>query len=233
MLKQWSVFVLFIFGSLCLQSSGDNSNNYFWKTDNNLDSIYFNRYLNLQGNKPDYRIFLLAMRGYDKLKSSQLLSDKNIISIIDYRLSSNKERLWVIDLNTNRVLYNVLVAHGKNTGEEYAVQFSNNQRSWQSSLGFFITGDKYLGKHGLSLRLEGIEKGINDNARQRAIVMHGANYVSHAFIEKNGRLGRSFGCPAVSYPVHKEIIELIARQTCLFTYAHPEYIAQSEILAAP
>jgi hypothetical protein len=103
---------------------------------------------------------------------------KNILTLIDFSLSSNVKRLWIIDLNTKTVLFNSLVAHGRNTGNEFAASFSNKSESFKSSLGFYATGEVYQGKHGLSLRLDGLERGVNDNARARAVVMHGADYVA-------------------------------------------------------
>src|SRR5699024_9246237 len=116
---------------------------------------------------------------------------KDILTLIDFSMSSNTKRLWVIDLATNTVLFQSLVAHGRNTGEEFASDFSNRNSSYQSSLGFYATGEIYQGKHGASLRLDGLERGVNDNARQRAVVIHGADYVSDSFIQKHKRLGRS------------------------------------------
>jgi hypothetical protein len=133
-------------------------------------------------------------------------------------MSSNAKRLWVIDLTTNKILYNSLVAHGRNTGDEYAKNFSNAPESYQSSLGFYATGEIYSGKHGRSLRLDGLEKGINSNARDRAVVIHGANYVSNSFIQNNKRLGRSLGCPALPMDLSNEIIQTIKDKSCLFIY---------------
>jgi hypothetical protein len=140
-------------------------------------------------------------------------------------LSSNSKRLWVIDLATNTILFQSLVAHGRNTGEEFAKSFSNSAQSFKSSLGFYATGEIYSGKHGMSLRLDGLEKGINDNARSRGVVVHGANYVSNSFIKNNKRLGRSQGCPALPEELSKEIINVIKDKSCLFIY-HPSAISK-------
>ena len=138
--------------------------------------------------------------------------------------------MWVIDLKTNKVLYYRLVAHGKNTGEEYAKNFSNIKNSNKSSVGFYLTGENYYGKHGLSLRLDGMEPGFNDKARDRAIVMHSAAYVSKDFSKNIGRLGRSFGCPAIAMKDHKEIIKGLAERSLLFIY-YPldEYLAKTKL----
>jgi hypothetical protein len=149
--------------------------------------------------------------------------------MIDFRKSSNEKRLWVIDLEEKKILFHSLTAHGRNTGNLFAENFSNTPNSNQSSLGFYITGQKYLGKHGISLKLHGIEKGINDMAEARAIVMHGADYVSESHIKKYGRLGRSFGCPAVPMGLHKEIIPFLEGGTCIFIfYPDPNYLGKSE-----
>ena len=142
------------------------------------------------------------------------------MTLVDFSLSSNLKRLWVIDLETNTILYNSLVAHGRNTGEEYASSFSNSNSSYKSSLGFYITGETYNGKHGMSLKLDGLEKGVNDNARQRGVVMHSANYVSNSFIKYNKRLGRSLGCPAIPEELLRGIVNTIKDKSCLFIY-HP------------
>ena len=138
--------------------------------------------------------------------------------------------MWIIDMNQNKIILNSLVAHGKNSGEEYADNFSNKNQSNKSSLGFFATGEVYQGKHGLSLKLDGLEKGINDNARQRDVVVHGADYVSENFIKNHKRLGRSQGCPAVPVELSKKIIETIKDKSCLFIYHPSENDVQSSKL---
>jgi hypothetical protein len=179
---------------------------------------------------PDSIVFQEGVMGYFALKNRQEL-DKSLLIIVDFGLSSNKKRLWVIDMDRPEILYHTLVAHGRNSGEEYAKSFSNRPQSYQSSLGFYITGNTYHGKHGLSLYLNGIEEGINDNAKERSIVMHGADYVSRLFIKKHGRLGRSFGCPSLPMEMHEEIINKIKGKSCLFIY-HPDerYHSHSKLL---
>jgi hypothetical protein len=186
--------------------------------DANVETVY----RNLQSNAfamPKQEIFTKALKGFYLLKEKGLVQ-KNILTLIDFSLSSNTKRLWVIDLTTNTILYNSLVAHGRNTGDEFANSFSNAAESFKSSLGFYATGESYKGKHGQSLRLDGLEKGVNSNARNRAVVIHGANYVSDAFIKNNSRLGRSLGCPAIPEELTKEIINTIKDKSCLFIY-HP------------
>lgn len=179
-------------------------------------------YENLNANNfalPQIESFSKALLGFYELKKQGIVS-KDILTLVDFSLSSNSKRLWVIDLSTNTVLYHSLVAHGRNTGNEFAKNFSNKAESFQSSLGFYTTGEIYHGKHGKSLRLDGLEKGINDNARNRAVVIHAADYVSESFIKNNTRLGRSLGCPALPAELNDEIITLIQNKSLLYIY-HP------------
>jgi hypothetical protein len=168
---------------------------------------------------PNFECFTAALDGFYKLKSKGVVQ-KDILTVVDFSLSSNTKRLWVIDLEQKVVLFNTLVAHGRNTGEEFAKNFSNQAESFQSSIGFYATGEIYNGKHGLSLKLDGLEKGLNDNARERAVVVHGADYVSESFIKQNKRLGRSQGCPALPVEMNAKIINVIKNKSCLFLY-HP------------
>jgi hypothetical protein len=150
---------------------------------------------------------------------------------VDFSLPSSKKRLFVIDLKNYRVLFNTLVAHGKNTGLAYAKNFSNQLSSFKSSPGFYITRNTYQGGNGYSLKLEGVEKGINDRAMERAIVMHGADYVSNSFINARGFIGRSHGCPAVPVKDAQPIINTIKGGSCLFIYQpSPSYLQRSVVL---
>lgn len=176
---------------------------------------------------PNFECFNTALNGFHLLKSKGLVQ-KNILTLVDFSLSSNTKRLWVIDLEKNIVLFQTLVAHGRNTGEEFANEFSNQAESFKSSIGFYATGEIYNGKHGLSLKLDGLEKGLNDNARGRAVVVHGADYVSESFIRQNKRLGRSQGCPALPVEMNQKIINVIKDKSCLFIY-HPS--KKQEILS--
>jgi hypothetical protein len=175
--------------------------------------------------------FNYAMKGFHYLNKMNLISNKNIVSIVDFSKPSTQKRLYVIDLNNGKILFNTWVAHGHNSGNEYANQFSNLPESHQSSLGFYITMDTYIGGNGYSLRLKGCEKGINDKAFERAIVIHGADYVSGRFINYKGELGRSYGCPAIPTELSKKIIDVIKNGSCLFLY-HPtrKYCSRSKIL---
>jgi hypothetical protein len=193
----------------------------------NLDSTVEMVYNNLHSNQyvlPKLESFSKALKGYYALKEKGLIK-KNILTLVDFSLSSNIKRLWVIDLATNTILFQSLVAHGRNTGEDFANSFSNAAQSFKSSVGFYATGEIYNGKHGMSLKLDGLEKGINDNARNRGVVIHAANYVSDAFIRNNKRLGRSQGCPALPEELSKDIISVIKEKSCLFIY-HPSVKSQ-------
>lgn len=167
---------------------------------------------------PPLKLLQTALAGYAMLVKEQFISRPEVITIIDFSLPSNKERFWVLDLIHGRVLFRCLVSHGRNSGELMAENFSNTPGSNASSPGFYSTGETYIGKHGLSLTLDGLETGINDKARVRAIVIHGAEYVSSEFIRKYGRLGRSFGCPAVPVELSRDIIQTIKGGSCLFIY---------------
>lgn len=175
--------------------------------------------------------FNAAMKGYEYLKEKGKLQKDDIISIIDFTRSSAKKRLFVIDLKNCQTLFCTYVSHGQGSGEEYATKFSNIPESYQSSLGFYITEETYSGKNGYSLHLEGQEKGINDNAQERAIVMHGAPYVSETYIRDHGYIGRSWGCPAVPEKMNKPIIEKIKNGSCVFIYGNnKKYLSRSKIL---
>ncbi len=181
---------------------------------------------------PSVQVLETALAGYEILNQKQSLVRPGVITIIDFSLPSDKERLWVLDLASNKVLFHCLVSHGRNSGELMAEKFSNIPGSFASSPGFYVTGDTYTGRNGLSLVLDGLEAGINDKARARAIVMHGADYVSPEYIKVNGRLGRSQGCPAVPEKLCGEIIESIKGGSCLFIYAPiPSYTSKSQIIS--
>jgi hypothetical protein len=177
--------------------------------------------------KLDFEIFENAMESLDEME----YSNEGIVTIIDFSKPSTEKRLFILDLKEQEILYHTYVAHGKNTGLNMATKFSNNKGSNQSSLGLFRTGESYQGNHGYSLRLDGLEKGINDNARRRAVVMHSAGYVSDDFIKRNGRLGRSWGCPAVPVEFSKEIIDLIKGGSCLYIYANDIHYLENSILS--
>ncbi len=179
------------------------------------------------------RAFEYAVQGFEYLQQNGDIDNNEVISIVDFSLPSSSKRLFVIDLNSRKVLYCTYVAHGHNSGLEYADQFSNKPQSNKSSLGFYKTLGTYIGGHGYSLRLEGLEKGINDNANRRDIVVHGAAYVSEGLIRAQGYLGRSQGCPALPEKLHRPIINKIKNGTCLFIYGKDKtYPLKSRILRA-
>ena len=185
-------------------------------SDSNIEMVY-SKLHSKQFGLPNLKSFSQALKGFYALKEKGLIQ-KDILTLVDFSLSSNFKRLWVIDLATNTILFQSLVAHGRNTGGEFANSFSNAEKSFKSSLGFYATGETYTGKHGISLRLDGLEKGVNSNARARGVVIHAADYVSNSFIKCNKRLGRSEGCPAIPVEFSKEIINTIKNKSCLFIY---------------
>ena len=164
-----------------------------------------------------FATFAKAMTGYLNLRQDgKLAAGKQLLTVIDFDLPSTEKRLWVLDLANHKILFHTLVAHGHNSGENEATNFSNTDQSNMSSLGFYTTGKEYEGKHGRSLKLEGLDEGFNTNAEARSVVMHGADYVSEAFIKQNGRLGRSLGCTALPMELKDQIIETVTGGTCLF-----------------
>ncbi|WP_027387670.1 murein L,D-transpeptidase catalytic domain family protein [Chryseobacterium gregarium] len=187
-----------------------------------------------EGHELNEEVFFKALTGFENLKKAGLLNqDAHLLTVCDFSMSSNTKRLWVIDTEEKKVLFNSLVAHGKNTGEEFATNFSNTNSSLQSSLGFYITDATYNGDNGYSLKLLGMDKGFNDAAYKRAIVMHGADYVSEDFAAVHKRIGRSWGCPAVPRDLTQPIINTIKGRNCLFIY-YPDqnYLSKSEWLKA-
>ena len=188
------------------------------------------RYISTQFNINQQAV-QMALIGYQKLRSLGKLANVQYLTIADFSKPSNEERLFVIDMNIMQVVVKSLVAHGRNSGKKMANQFSNQYASFQSSLGFYITGGIYKGKHGASLILEGVEKGINDQAKERAIVIHGADYVSNQLIQQQGYIGRSLGCPAVPNNQVTQIINTIKGASCLFVYAPThQYLSQSQLV---
>lgn len=189
-------------------------------------SVYDSLHLDMNGLSRE--AFEYAKEGLEKINSQRRLAKPSIITVIDFSLPSYKKRMFIIDLDNYKVLYNTLVSHGQNTGYDMATSFSNENESHKSSPGFYITRETYEGKNGYSLKLEGLERGINDRAYQRGIVVHSAPYVSDARA-KTGFIGRSHGCPAVASQLAVPIINTIKNGTCMFIY-HPSYVKRSEIL---
>ena len=183
----------------------------------------FEQYINgvytaagLQESNLDYNVFKKAFIGYLNLKTANLVSAKQLLSIVDFNKSSTTKRMWIIDLANQKLLFNTLVAHGQGSGGDTPDKFSNKPESHQSSLGLYVTSEIYQGKHGLSMKLDGMDKGFNNNAKERAIVIHGADYVSQEFVNSRGRLGRSHGCPALPVALTGKIIDNIKGKTTLF-----------------
>jgi hypothetical protein len=174
--------------------------------------------------------FMLALKGYEKLKQLGKIANLRYLTIADMSMASSDPRLYIIDMEKQELLLQTFVAHGRNSGLLFAKQFSNNLGSFQSSLGFYITGNPYQGKHGKSLVLKGVESGINDKAEQRAIVLHGADYANQGFVNQQGYLGRSLGCPAVPNNQVEAIINAIQGASCLFVYAADKNYLQNSIL---
>lgn len=180
---------------------------------------------------PNLETFIKAYEGYNALEAQGKVQN-NVLTIVDFSFSSTKERMWVIDMENKKVVLQTLVSHGMNSGKEYAKSFSNQNESFKSSLGFFITGETYNGKHGISLKLDGQEYGLNDKARERAVVVHGADYVSKKLANKQGYIGRSQGCPAVAPEVAPTLINTIKNKSVLFIY-HPTrmYVSKSRLVS--
>lgn len=199
--------------------------------EDSLQSLY--SAIRLQDYNLSYRVFKYAMTGYFNLQQQGKLSDKKLISIIDFSKSSSSKRFYTIDLEQLAVKFFTYVSHGKNTGEDEAKSFSNVVHSNQSSLGFYVTGETYVGSKGYSLRLDGMEKGYNDRIRERAVVMHNADYVSEGFIKKYGRLGRSQGCPALPVELGKKVIDMVKNKTVIFAFFNDDqYLQTSSVLNA-
>jgi hypothetical protein len=198
------------------------------KSDTLFDSLNLGK-LGLGRRAYDY-----AMLGYKVLKSKGKLKNDNILSIADLTLPSSKKRLFVIDLKNYKLLFVTYVAHGKNTGLDTALYFSNQPESNKSSVGFYTTLATYKGSHGYSLRLQGHEIGFNSNASERDIVVHSAPYVNESVVKSQGYLGRSLGCPALSPAIYKAVIDKIKNGTCLFVYGNDSrYILNSKLIKQP
>lgn len=230
---QYKLIPILLFGFLSYSTNYSNTNLYTVEFTNTTLSKAEIAYENLNTNSfelPTKASFIKAIDGYYRLEETGKIQ-KPLLTVVDFSLSANEKRLWIIDLESNAVLYQTYVAHGRNTGNEFAKSFSNIPESFQSSLGFYATAETYIGKHGYSLRLDGLEKGINDKARERAIVIHGANYVSENFISQHGRLGRSLGCPSLPKEESKTIIDMIKEKSCLFIYfPSDEYLSKSQLI---
>jgi len=173
---------------------------------------------------------LYAVKGQQTLAREGALENPDVLTVCDFSQPSSNKRMYILDVRNFRVLLNTHVAHGKNSGLQYAEHFSNRVESLQSSLGFYVTKSTYKGKHGLSLRLAGLDEGFNDNAEKRAVVVHGAQYIGENRADA-AYMGRSFGCPAVPQAQSARVINMIKNGTCLFVYSPDQrYLHGSQIL---
>jgi hypothetical protein len=229
-----SVIVLM---TVCLVNSERNINVraglYAVRSDNPaLFENYAKRlYDHLSVKELNYSAFKQALKGYLVLRAEKKLSNPYVLSLVDFSRPSTEERFFLIDMHNYKLIRKSLVAHGRNSGDDLASLFSDELHSNKSSLGFYITGETYTGKHGLSLRLDGTESGYNKNARLRDIVVHAADYVCPGAIKTLGRLGRSFGCPALPAEGFPEIVQQIKNGSCLFAYyPDQDYLDKSPIL---
>jgi hypothetical protein len=184
--------------------------------EDSLQSLY--SAIGLQKYDLPFEAFRYGMIGYYSLEQDGKLKNPNLISIIDFTKPSTQKRFFTIDLNARRVKFHSYVSHGRNTGENFARAFSNKPHSNQSSLGFYLTAETYIGSKGYSLKLDGLDRGYNDNMRNRAVVMHDADYVSEHWIQRYGRLGRSQGCPALPKEISHKVIDTIKNGTLIFAY---------------
>ena len=194
-----------------------------------VKSVYDSLQLELSGLSRE--AFEYAQKGWRKLKSQGKLLNASVLTIVDFSRPSSEKRLFVIDVEKYEVLHHTWVAHGRNSGKEMVTSFSNRMSSYQSSPGFYVTGNTYMGSNGYSLKLQGMEYGINDKAFRRAIVIHGADYVDPSYIASQGYIGRSMGCPAVPSDEAASIINTLRNGTCLFIYVpYKAYTQKSSLI---
>jgi hypothetical protein len=178
-------------------------------------------------------VLKLALEAFYQAKNNGVKIKKPVLTVIDYTLASTKKRLWVVDVESRKILHTSLLAHGKYSGENHTTKVSNILGSKQTSVGLFLTAETYFGRDGYSLRIDGLEKGFNDLARKRTIVMHGAPYVSEKFAKATGRIGRSWGCPAVQKELAKPIIDTVKNGSLIFAYHnHQQWLNKSEFIKA-
>ena len=218
MKKQFTILLSF------LLMMGMVNLSYGAEKDYNSQKLYKQMRLN---NLIDFNAFNDAIEGFNKIKDRK----KDIITIIDFTKPSTEKRFYVLDLKNQNILFDSYVAHGKNSGGLIPTSFSNKVGSLKSSLGFYLTDSTYFGKNGYSLKLDGLEKGINDKAMERTIVLHGANYVSEKYADSVGRLGRSWGCPAIPKTISKSVINTIKDGSVMFIYGNDkEYAMNSSFI---
>jgi hypothetical protein len=187
--------------------------------------------MNLRKSGLNQKAFEYAWRGYHNLMKNGMLKKSSILTVCDFTQSSRSKRLYVIDVSHKKLLFNTYVSHGMNSGIEYATTFSNRSNSYKSSLGFFVTSKAYVGRNGLSLKVQGLEKGYNDLAAKRHLVLHGSDYITPEYLKDNGEMGRSLGCAAIPNVMTPKIIRTIKNGSCLFIY-HPttRYLTHSNVI---
>jgi L,D-transpeptidase catalytic domain len=192
-------------------------------------SLYY--MMDLQEKGLSMQAFEYAYKGYRLLLEKKIIRKEDYLTICDFSQSSGNKRLYLVDMINNKVILNTYVAHGRNSGGEYATRFSNRSKSLQSSLGFYVTQNTYHGEHGLSLRVAGLEEGYNDKALKRNIVIHGADYIGDKRVRGGKYMGRSYGCPAIPRKECNQVINTIKDGSCIFIY-HPtkNYLLGSKIL---
>lgn len=221
-MRVFSVFILFVLLNAPISTTDVTCNRLF---SNGIFDLYTS-----VGNTISFAAFTSAIHGFRHLTNEHTIND-SLLTIIDYSLPSSKKRLLLLDIKNKKALVNCFVAHGMASGKLMATEFSNNTESHKSSLGFYVTGKSYAGKHGYALRLNGLENGFNNNAYKRAIVIHGASYACASFIKSNGYLGRSFGCPAIPIAYNLQLIELIQGSSLVFVYGNnAQYLNNSKVL---
>ncbi|MGL5123046.1 MAG: murein L,D-transpeptidase catalytic domain family protein [Fusobacteriaceae bacterium] len=219
-------FSIFILNSAIYSKDLENleKNNLKLNELSSMEKLY--KDLNLE-KEIKFDVFKIALKGYSKIDNKK----KKLLTIIDFSKPSSEKRFYVIDLKKKKTLIKSYVAHGTKSGENIATSFSNQINSKKSSLGFFLTENTYNGKNGYSMKLNGLEAGINDKAKARAIVIHGANYVSASIVNAQGRLGRSFGCPALPKKINKEVIDTIKNGSVIYIYGNDNnYLKKSEFV---
>jgi len=176
-------------------------------------------------------VFTMALRAAATAVDRGDVADPRTLTVIDFSQPSTNRRMWVYDLRTRTLLFEDLVSHGRGSGRTMATSFSNQPESYRSSLGLYRTAETYIGKHGYSLRLDGLEPGINDRARERAIVMHAADYVNAGAAQAQGYLGRSLGCPALRPEISRPLIDAVKNGSLVFAYSpDPEWLKTSKYL---
>lgn len=216
---------------LTTQLSYASSEEYYRSIDiDDFKTFAENLYEVLDDPDLEYDPFEKALKGYLKLQEDGEIEENSYLTVIDMSISANRNRFFLIDVENEKIIHKSIVAHGRNSGGEFAKYFSNKIGSFQSSIGFYRTAETYHGKHGLSLRLDGLEYS-NSNARKRAIVIHAADYVSSMFIKKNGRLGRSLGCPSLPQKNYDQIVHKIKNGSLLFIYYPEDHYLKNSTLA--